>query len=275
MKRCVICKATAEEKELFEGIFDDGMINICSECAEKEGIPIIRKPSPEQLNKADRRYSVRERMEKISGSRDASEISGDQMAIQGNIAKLRMPEPKQQNDSVIDNYYWKLNMSRRRKKLSLTQLSELIKIPRETLQEIEKGKIPENFEEIFMKLEAFLGIKLLKNHKTRINFVRNRDQEKEILNSVRKKIGKKVIEKEEDLLDKILSEEREEEREDKIRRIRGGEIDFSKRENLSDITLNDLIELKKEKERKKQEIQIKKQNDSLFGDDLDLDDEDI
>ncbi len=273
MKRCVICKATPEEKELSEGIFDDGMITICSECAEKEGIPIVKKPSEDQLKKADKRYTVRERMERISSPEETTEISGDQMNIQGNLAKLKIPEPKQQNDSVFEDYYWKLNMARRRKKLSLSQFSDLIKIPRETLQEIEKGKIPENFEEIFLKLESFLGIKLLKNHGTKINFTRSIDEEKEILSQVREKMGRRVKEEvvETDNLTEELETKNVKIKEKKIDKIRDGKIDFSKREDLSDITLNDLVEMKREKEMEKQEIKVRKQNASLIGDDLDID----
>ena len=283
MKRCVICKMTSDEKELSEGIFDSEMIVICPECADKEGIPIIKKPSQDQLKKADRRYTVRERMERISSPGETSEISGDQMVVQGNLAKLRMPTPKEQNEAIIENYYWKLNMARRRKKLSLTQLSELIKIPRETLQEVEKGKIPENFEEIFLKLESFLGVKFLKDHKTRINFIRNIDEEKEILNDVRERMGEERIEDEsEEELDKEVNDLIEEideigakSREETIGKIREGRIDFSKREDLSDVTLSDLVEMKKEKEKQKQEVKIQKQNASIVGDDLDIDIDEI
>ncbi|MBT3397719.1 hypothetical protein HOA55_02965 [archaeon] len=283
MNRCIVCKKTCEETELYEGIFESGMVLICKTCAEEEKIPLIKKPSSDQLQKADKRYSVRERMEHLSGMRDATEIGGEQTNIQKNLARLKMPDKKQQHEDVSNNYYWELNMARRRKKLSIRQLAELIKIDASILYSIESGKIPENFEEIFLKLESFLGLKLLKNHKKKISFTRTIDEEKEILSSVRKRMGERLVgegeDGEEDLVGEIENtikvikkvQKSEESKNDKIIKLRNGEIDMSKRENLSDITLNDLVEIKKQREEQEQEIKVQKQNSTMFGDDLELD----
>jgi len=187
--RCIVCKKTSDEIELFKGIQVDGMVMVCNECAEKEAIPIIKKPSESQLSKADERYTVRERMERMSGTRDITEISDDQTITQGNLAKLRMPAPKQHHEDILDNYYWTLSLARRRRKLTTSQLAEKMHVTSQIIQGIEKGKLPENFEELFIKLEAFLGIKLLKNHNKKINFTRTVDEQKEILESVREKMG--------------------------------------------------------------------------------------
>jgi len=63
--RCTICKKTSEEIKLYSGIKESEMIMICEDCAESEGVPIIKKPSELQLDKADERYSVRERMKEF------------------------------------------------------------------------------------------------------------------------------------------------------------------------------------------------------------------
>ena len=256
--RCAICKKEGNEIKLFEGILNAGMINICSGCSEEEGIPIIRKPSKEQLKKGDERYSVRERMERMSGMRDASEISGEQTIIQKNLSRLKMPEKKETNEDVLDDYYWTLNMARRRKKWSINQLSEKIKIDSRVIEDIEKGKIPEDFEEIFIKFEAFFGIKLLKNHRNKIQFKRTIDEEREILDSVREKM--KLPQKEESKVGEKIIED---------------EIDFKSKESLEDLTLNDLIDIKKQKEKKERQKKIKIQKDSMVGDDLDLEIEEL
>jgi len=272
MAQCTVCKATSEETELFKGIQIDGMVMVCAECAEKEGIPIIRKPSESQLNKADERYTVRERMERMSGTRDTTEISEDQTITQGNLAKLRMPAPKQQHEDVLDNYYWTLNISRRRKKLSVAQLAEKMQVSPAIIQGIEKGKLPDDFETLFIKLEAYLGIKLLKNHKTKINFTRTVDEQREILENVRKKMGGIKIDEDVSIepgINKESIKEYEEDRRAFKEKVSKGEIDFSKREELSDITLNDLVDRKKRIEAKK----TKAQEDALLGEDLDLDED--
>ncbi|MBU2576596.1 MAG: hypothetical protein KKF50_02650 [Nanoarchaeota archaeon] len=264
--RCAICKRESDEVKLFEGILKAEMIRVCEECSESEGVPLVRKPSEVQLQKADERYSVRERMERISGIRDTTEISDDQTITQGNLAKLRVPPKKQFHEDVLDNYYWTLNIARRRKKLSINQLSNLIKIDAKILQSIERGKIPENFEEIFLKLESFLGIKLLKNHRQQVHFSRTVDEERAILKSV----GEKIAGEDSSETDALL-EELEEEKRGTREKISRGEMDFSRRENLQNVTLNDLVEMKKQREKKQISARRRIETDAILGDDLDID----
>jgi ribosome-binding protein aMBF1 (putative translation factor) len=268
--RCAICKRENDEVTLFEGILKTEMIRICKECADTEGVPLVKKPSEDQLQKADERYSVRERMEIMSGIRDTTEISEDQTITQGNLAKLRTPPKKQYHEDVLDNYYWEVNIARRRRKLSIKQLANLIKIDAKILQSIERGKIPENFNEIFLQLESFLGIKLLKNHQEKVNFTRTVDEEKEILSSVKKKISGEDSSEEDALLEELEEDaiKRRQETRDKIAK---GEIDFSRREFLQNVTLNDLVEMKKERAKKQIRVKRKIQTDAILGDDLDLD----
>jgi ribosome-binding protein aMBF1 (putative translation factor) len=251
--RCAICKKEGNEIKLFEGILNTGMINICSRCSEEGGIPIIRKPSKEQLKKGEERYSVRERMERMSGMRDSSEISGEQTIIQKNLSRLKIPEKKETNEGVLDDYYWTLNMARRRKKWSINQLSEKIKIDSKIIKDIERGRIPKNFEEIFIKFEIFFGIKLLKNHKNKIHFKRTINEEREILDSVREKMN--FPQKEETKVEEKILED---------------EIDFNSKESLENLTLNDLVNMKRKKEKKAKQKKIKIQTASMVGDDIDL-----
>lgn len=272
--RCVICKKTCEEVELYEGIFEDGMMLVCSNCSEKEGIPIIRKPSQEQLKKAEKRYSVRERMERLSGRSTVSEISQDQSSIQNNLARLRVPEEKEKKEDVVDNYYWELNIARRRKKLSIKQVSELTSIPYEVIEGLEKGKIPQEYASVFLKLESFFGIPLLKDYRREIIFHKSRDYEKEILEEVEKKMKNpsQIREEFEDQEDKIQALK---EKSEKLKKIRSGELDFSSREKLENITLNDLVEIKRSREKQERRIKERVKEDTLLGDDLDLDLEEV
>ena len=268
--RCIICKKESDEVELFKGVQVDGMVMVCGACAEQEGIPIIKQPSESQLNKADERYTVRERMERMSEMHDTTEISDDQITTQGNLAKLRVPAPKQQHEDILDNYYWTLNLARRRKKLTTTQLAEKMHVAPQLIRDVEKGKLPENFQELFVKLETFLGIKLLKNHNTRINFTRTVDEQKEILDSVRERMG----------MPEPARESIDEYHKDDLafkEKLSKGKIDFSKREELSDVTLDDLVDRKKKMEKESIIKKVKAEEDAMLGEDLDLDldDEDL
>ena len=56
----------------------------------------------------------------------------------------------------------------------------------------------------------------------------------------------------------------------KLKEIDAGEFDFSDPKNVEDLTLHDLAELKKEKEKKEQREITKKQNEDLLGDDIEI-----
>jgi len=254
--RCAICKKTSEETTLYPGIQSAKMINICEECAEDQGIPIIKKPSQSQLTQADQTYSVRERLDRMSGRGYPTKISKDQIKTQRNLSKLKMPKPKQIHPDTLDNYSWTLNIARRRAKMTISQLAKKIDVTPYEIQEIERGSIPKNFKEIFLKLESFLGIKLLKVHQSEINFTRkNPNKEKELLKIVAKKMKNPEAELEE-------FEEIEEDEE----KIDIEELKLSRKKDIKNLTLNDLIDRKRARE--KHQLQTK-QNE-MIGDDIDI-----
>jgi ribosome-binding protein aMBF1 (putative translation factor) len=196
-------------------------------------------------------------MERLSGMRKPS-INKEQSIVRANFSKLRMPEPKQTNPDIIDNYYWELNIARRRKKMTVNQLSKETQIPVEIIELIEKGQIPENYETLFRTLEDYFGIKLLKKHEQKITYTLNTDDENKIIEKVRNKIENKEN-NENNTIKKI-----------KINKLRNGEIDFSRKEDIKNITLNDLVELKRKKEKEETRKKIEKQTEDLFGDDIEF-----
>jgi len=266
-KRCVICKKPWEVVELYEGIYDNQMIMVCEECANEEKIPRLRKPSQDQLQLADKRYSVRERMENMSGiNRYRTNVDKEQQNAQTTISRLKMPEPKQKHEQVTDNYYWNLNMARRRKKMTINQLSVKTGIPIEIIEAIEKGKIPKDFEQIFVRLEDFFQIKLLKHHKSKIHYVLPEDEEEEILNEVKQKMETTRVVDEDDDFEEFDQRQKNK----KLKEISEGDLDMSDRKQLDEITLDDLVELKRQKEKKQQQAKLRQQTEELLGDDLDI-----
>jgi len=253
--RCTVCKKEDGEVKLFEGILNTDMVMICEDCSEIEGIPIIKKPSEKQLERSEKRYSVRERMERLSGMRKTTEISEEQTIFQGNLAKLRVPSKKETHPDVFDNYYWELNMARRRRKISPKQLGEMVGLDEYIIEAIEKGIIPDNFEEVFLKIESFLGIKLLKHHRDTISFKRTVDEEKALLEEVKRRMESPGTEEEFEIKDYS-----------KLK---------AKKEDYEDVTLNDLVELKRRRDKEKFQKKVKIQTESMIGDDIDLDIDEI
>jgi ribosome-binding protein aMBF1 (putative translation factor) len=280
---CAICKKEAAEAQLYEGILDRSVVKICPTCVELEDIPIIRKPSQEQLDRADSSQSVRERMERLSSRGRVTDISPDQSIVQRNIARLRAPESKQKHPDVLDNYYWEVNIARRRRKLSIVQVAQMTGIPVETVQNIEKGQIPKNFEQTFIKLEEFFGISLLKAHRKDVLFLKNapKKTDADIINEVKDRM-KNPLNREKVVLEAI-HRDRLRDRHEKVEQIKSGNFDFSDRDKARNVTLKDLAKAKRDREqhekmlqeRRAREEKKKPADEEMIGDDVDFELEEL
>jgi len=58
-RECFRCERTGDSVRLFDAISDNKPVVICGMCAQIENIPIIKRPSTEQLKSAERPYTVR------------------------------------------------------------------------------------------------------------------------------------------------------------------------------------------------------------------------
>lgn len=257
---CAFCNKIADEVDLFEGVYNGKIVKICSPCAELEEIPLIRKPTQNQLIAADHRFSVRERMEQLSDPRKVKAISKEQEVANKNLAKLKIPPKPQKSNELLPNYNWKIQIARRRKKFSLNQLSKQTGLSLELLEQVEKGQLPENFKSIMAILQEVLDIKLFKDQPQKIIFnIPEKSPEKkeqEILEQTEQKIHE--------------TEESAKQKKKVIKQISSGEFDFSKREKLKDVTLKDLIEMKRQRDQKQAFEKEKEQHKEMFGDDVEL-----
>ncbi|MGK0209164.1 MAG: ribosome-binding protein aMBF1 (putative translation factor) [Patescibacteria group bacterium] len=277
-KRCMVCKKSEDIIGLHEGIYDNELGMVCLECAHEEHIPIMKKASVEQLAAADRRYSVRERMDKMSGmDRRRTVLGRDEQMVRNNLSRLKMPSAKEKHEDVADTYYWELNMARRRKKMTLNQVSVATEIPSTVIESIEKGKIPKDFEQIFVRLEDYFGIKLLKHKKRVINFVSAHEDnaEDDILEEVKDKMemSRNLDDDSEfEVMDKIQKNAKMKEL---IEEMDGhmdphSDIDLSDPAQLEDITLDDLVDIKRRKDKREEVDRLRRQTDEMFGDDLEI-----
>ncbi|MCH7850526.1 MAG: hypothetical protein IH845_02680 [Nanoarchaeota archaeon] len=258
--RCAICKKEEDVIELFEGILGAGMIRICKPCSLNEGIPTIQKPSISQLAKADERYSVRERMEKMSGVNDKTELSDEQVFLQGNLAKLRAPPKKETNENVVDDYSWNVTIARRRRKLSTGQLAKATDIDYKIIQGIEKGRIPKDYVMIFSLLEKFLKVRLLKLHVEKINFKRDITihKEREILKGVQERIDHKEEYDDDEWIEQRKKHELKERDDPEIPT------------DLENVTIDSLVERKRAREKASLSRKGRIETDAMLGSDIDL-----
>ncbi len=276
MADCTICGKSGEDTLLFEGIVSGSIKPICKFCASSENITLVKKPTLEQLREAEKRQSVRQLMDKLS-SPQSRIMAKDSMIAHKNLAKLNFPLMKQEHIDLVQNYDWVIKQARRHKKLSTSQVSELAGIDKAQLESLERGQVFADFEKVVQKIEKVLEIKVVKNQEQIAKVIRTPQErksiEKEILSSVREKVSaqkkrgffsffskedkESLISPEEidhDIIDvEELKQQKKEENEKRLltiqNKMEAGEIDFSDKEKLSKIRLQDLAEIKKRKEK--------------------------
>jgi len=64
---CFICNVSGEKKRLFNAITDEGVQEVCEQCALDEHLPLVRRPTTFQLKQAERPQTVYERLSKQAG----------------------------------------------------------------------------------------------------------------------------------------------------------------------------------------------------------------
>ena len=281
---CHLCQKSEQEADLFDGLYESSIITVCKSCADFESIQLLRKPTQEQIQESERPGSVRQRLENLQDKRKLKSLSGDQEVASKNLAKIRFPPKKQNPEALVDNYYWKLQGARRSKKLSTEQLAEQTNIPAEIIENLEKGQVPQNFEQFIRQLENFFEIRLLKEHFEEPKFIlpkpspamileeekeHKHEKESDPILSISKKHQERITEREIEQATRLLERGKQK----AIKEIQGGKFDFSKKQNIENLTLNDLIELKKKKEQRIAFEKEKQEHQEMFGDELELDDE--
>ena len=300
--RCYLCGKGPEDGVISEGIFEGRIVHICSDCSREEHIPLIKHPAPEEFEHVERQRTVRERLENLSNSKRT--VVSDQAVANKNLAKIKFPPKRQEDESLSENYDWKLSSARRRRKITLAQLSEMSGISEEDIDSLEHGQLVDNFKEKIMKLELFLDIDVIISEEKDEKFVYpNKTTEEEILENVKKKMGsekkvKKIREKTEENRKSMTDEEEQEilaqakrsyeeiqkkkikekkelnkkileEKEEVITDIASGKFDFSKKNKIQNITLKDLQDMKKKKEKDKmmgKEVELEDFIDDADGD---------
>jgi len=146
-----------EPNENFVEAIEEGRIVKVSESyAQKERLPILRKPSVGQMQKT---YSQLPPKTKESDYEKQLEMN---LKIRKEMEKPPSWQEKQVLSSLIDNFNWHILKERKRKGLTRKQLARLIGIPENNLRIIEYGRLPSNDFVLIHKIQEALEINLRK-----------------------------------------------------------------------------------------------------------------
>ncbi|MBA7660356.1 hypothetical protein ES703_68358 [subsurface metagenome] len=174
MEECFKCGVSEDKAWLFDAIGEKGVVKICKKCSSEENMPIIRKPTNSQLEKANQKQTVYERLSHAAGidkkdyvpSRPV--VPSKQETTLRNIVdknlKIKVKGAKPRGD-LIHNFHWIIMRVRRSKHISQKQLAEAIGEPEQAIKMAEQGIIPENNYQLVNKLENYFRIRLVKEDK--------------------------------------------------------------------------------------------------------------
>jgi len=267
MVNCSICGKGSGEVLLFNGIFEGKLVKICRNCSAMSDAVIINKPTDEQLQELDRKRSVKEVMQDLS-SPGRKIATKDNIIAHKDLARLRFPTAKQESQDLVSNYDWVLKQARRHRKLSTAQVAEATGLNKAKIEELENGQITPGFEKTAIALEDLYDVKVLLDRENS-NFPKNQEdfqkKEKEILAGVEEKmkkhrflienrnknqeLGEQAETKFEQIdIDEIIKDKeahkKQFQEESLDEKIEQGKFDFSDKEDLDKITIQDLVERK-------------------------------
>ncbi|MFH1787426.1 MAG: hypothetical protein ABH811_01400 [archaeon] len=162
---CYIC---GKECELFEVICAKGFVNVCKNCSSDEDLPIVKKPNDFNLRESEKRPTVYERLSTASG---IFKRTPENLVLKKQETTLRSLVDKNFESKIkdtrpridlVDNFHWIIMRIRRLKKITHEQLADKIGEPIMAIKMAEKGIVPEGYS-LIRKLENYLNVKLIKD----------------------------------------------------------------------------------------------------------------
>ena len=227
-----MCGVSGGRAFLFDVISNDGIIEVCRNCYSENKLPLV-KQEKSLFRGPEEQESVYERMSSISGfnkrrakvSLPNDEDSNLRKIVEENFKKnLGSSEINPEEVGLIRNFHWVIMRVRRLKHFTQKQLAEAIEEPEIAIKYIELGRISHEGLKMLGKIENCLGINLM---------------DEPVLPEA--KLGHPQIEPEpKELISPEVMEQN---------LLRGKtEVDFSEIKE-SDLTISDLQELRKRRER--------------------------
>lgn len=198
MEECFKCGISEDKAWLFDAIGEKGVVKICKKCSSEENMPIIRKPTDFQLEKANQKQTVYERLSHAAGINKKDYVPSRPVVpskqettlrdIVDKNLKINIKKAKPRDD-LIHNFHWIIMRVRRSKHISQKQLAEVIGEPEQAIKMAEQGIIPENNYQLVNKLENYFRIRLVgEDKKESLSIQKNLAQIKEDESEIEKNV---------------------------------------------------------------------------------------
>ncbi|MBI2124657.1 hypothetical protein HYT92_02590 [Candidatus Pacearchaeota archaeon] len=166
-RECFRCERTGDSVRLFDAISDNKPVVICGMCAQIENIPIIKRPSTEQLKSAERPYTVRQRLSKMARIKEEGVQEQERPKTLDEFHKERLRVIRESMPvsplNLTENFHWYIQKMRRARNLTRKQLADSLAESEAAIKLVEQGILPSGAEDLLKKLEQFFKIKLTKS----------------------------------------------------------------------------------------------------------------
>ena len=156
MGECFKCGISDQEEKLSDAISSKGIVKVCKRCAVLEKIPIIKKPTENQITESKRYRTVQERLASMTKPKALNR----EVTLRDLIdkkSKLENPHP-----DLIENFHWTIQRIKRARRITREQFAKAIGESEATIRMVEQGFLPENNYKVISKIESYLGVSLRK-----------------------------------------------------------------------------------------------------------------
>ncbi|MCK9595747.1 hypothetical protein M0R19_01000 [Candidatus Pacearchaeota archaeon] len=159
MNECFRCGVSGEKVRLNKAISNKGIVDVCDDCASIERIPIIKKPTEEQILEAQRPRLMKDRLLNVNSR---GKVIGKEVTLRELVDRDFKSKKIQPHPDLIDNFHWTIQRIKRTRRITREQLAKAIGESDANMRMIEQGFLPENDYKIINKIESYLGISLRK-----------------------------------------------------------------------------------------------------------------
>jgi ribosome-binding protein aMBF1 (putative translation factor) len=169
MKECFRCGISEDKVEIFHAISGTGIVKICADCNKREHLPIMKKPTDEQIlqSRSPRSKSIQERLNAMRGGATQKRFANQEVTLRQLIDKKFAAQKQTSSElpsDLIPNFHWEIQRAKRIKKITREEFAKGIGESDVTIRMIEQGLLPNNDYRIINKIESFLGISLRKQN---------------------------------------------------------------------------------------------------------------